>query len=426
MRYHARDRWTAARDVVQNGPTGRTCACGNRITPGAGTCESCRKRHAAVRSSPPLATTVADGIGSPGVALDAATRASMEQLVQGPSGTQSFAAVRVHHGSRATDAARALDARAYTTGGHIVFGADEFAPDRAEGRRLLAHELAHVVQQDGASEAVEDRLAETARLEHEAEDVAATLDRRRPVRVAGRAAAGVQRQRIGTKVTQPRGVPSPFKKVEATFDGADFVLTGGGKAILTVAAQSGRPIGVTSADAKACGGSTSESYLNNPRYVGIKDKGPIPEGEYQFRYEEMATFSATEQLQMTLGGHYTDPFGASLHGGDWGSGRVELKPKTILPGKKGCGNTKTRSGFFLHGGVLPGSSGCIDIGNAGMDSVVRLLAGFRGPIVVKVHYTKAAPTVGAAQRALGRFTYPGGTDPSLMDRLKAVVEGDGD
>jgi hypothetical protein len=191
---------------------------------------------------------------------------------------------------------------------------------------------------------------------------------------------------------------------------------------LTVAAQSGRPIGVRPGDATACGGAPTDSYLNNPRDVGIADNGPIPEGEFQFRVGRLVTFSAAEQTQMFLGGHYTDPLGASLHGGDWGAGRVALEKIRVLPGRRGCGNTATRSGFYLHGGVIPGSSGCIDIGNAGIDSIVRLLSAHRAPVRVRVRYTHPAPTVGAASRALGRFTYPGGEDPSLADRLKAMLD----
>jgi hypothetical protein len=385
-----------------------------------------RRRHVADRGDAGRAPVQRRaGIASPGRPLEPGTRALMERHVRAASGPSSFAAVRIHDDAGAAQAARALDARAYAVGNDLVFGSGEYGPGRPEGRRLLAHELAHFVQQDGGGP-TGSGIEETLELEREASTAAWAVDAGRPVKVTGQARGGIQRQRIGTAVKHPKGAPSPMKKAEATFDGATFVLMGDGKGIMRVPAQSGRPIGVRPADAKACGGSTSDSYLNNPRYVGIKDNGPIPEGEYQFRYEQIATFSASEQMQMTLGGHYTDPFGAGLHGGDWGSGRVALNPVRILPGKKGCGDTKTRSGFFLHGGVLPGSSGCIDIGNAGMDSVVKLLAGFRGRIVVKVAYTQPAPSVGGVQRAVGRFTYPsqGGQDPSIVDRLKSVFGGD--
>jgi outer membrane protein OmpA-like peptidoglycan-associated protein len=58
-----------------------------------------------------------------------------------------FSRVRVHTGTEAAQAAAALNARAYTVGPAIVFGAGEYAPATAAGRQLLAHELAHTIQQ---------------------------------------------------------------------------------------------------------------------------------------------------------------------------------------------------------------------------------------------------------------------------------------
>ena len=57
--------------------------------------------------------------------------------------------VRLHADEQAASAARSVHARAYTLGGDIVFGAGQYAPDGSDGRRLLAHELAHVAQQAG-------------------------------------------------------------------------------------------------------------------------------------------------------------------------------------------------------------------------------------------------------------------------------------
>ena len=64
---------------------------------------------------------------------------------------RSLGDVRVHTGPGAAEAARAVHARAFTTGRDIVFGGGEFAPHREPGRRLLAHELAHVFQQDAGT-----------------------------------------------------------------------------------------------------------------------------------------------------------------------------------------------------------------------------------------------------------------------------------
>jgi len=64
-----------------------------------------------------------------------------------------LASVRLHTGQWAADSARAERARAYTVGSDIVFGDRQFAPERPDGARLLAHELAHVAQQRRTGEA---------------------------------------------------------------------------------------------------------------------------------------------------------------------------------------------------------------------------------------------------------------------------------
>jgi Domain of unknown function (DUF4157) len=68
-----------------------------------------------------------------------------------------FSRVRVHTGALAEQSAHELHASAYTVGQHVVFGAGRFAPTSPSGRHLLAHELAHVVQQDGDSNATVQR-----------------------------------------------------------------------------------------------------------------------------------------------------------------------------------------------------------------------------------------------------------------------------
>jgi len=79
---------------------------------------------------------------SPGQPLDADTRAFME-----PRFGHDFSRVRVHADSRAAESARTVDALAYTVGSDIVFGTGRYAPDEDEGKRLLAHELTHTIQQ---------------------------------------------------------------------------------------------------------------------------------------------------------------------------------------------------------------------------------------------------------------------------------------
>lgn len=88
---------------------------------------------------------VHEALGSFGQPLDPATRAFME-----PRFGHDFSRVRVHSGAAAELWAQGLNANALTVGGNIVFGAGRFSPGALEGRRLLAHELAHVVQGSSA------------------------------------------------------------------------------------------------------------------------------------------------------------------------------------------------------------------------------------------------------------------------------------
>lgn len=77
-----------------------------------------------------------------GKALDAATRQYFEPRFQ-----HDFSKVSVHSDTKAARSAKHLGALAYTTGNHIVFNDGQYAPGTLSGNKLLAHELAHVVQQ---------------------------------------------------------------------------------------------------------------------------------------------------------------------------------------------------------------------------------------------------------------------------------------
>jgi hypothetical protein len=79
-----------------------------------------------------------------GRGLDRGVRGLMETRFRA-----DFDAVRVHTGAAAAQATDALSAKAFTRGSDIVFGANQYAPDSDRGRGLLAHELAHVTQQQG-------------------------------------------------------------------------------------------------------------------------------------------------------------------------------------------------------------------------------------------------------------------------------------
>jgi hypothetical protein len=88
---------------------------------------------------------VIKNLGS-GQALDANTRGFFEQSLKA-----DLSGVRIHTTPEAQDEAEKLSARAFTVGQDIVFAKGEYQPDKPEGRELLAHELAHVQQQQGGA-----------------------------------------------------------------------------------------------------------------------------------------------------------------------------------------------------------------------------------------------------------------------------------
>jgi hypothetical protein len=135
----------------------RKCSCG-------GSCDSCKvnqadEEHAKVQRRPdapkisavgssPSATGIAappivhEVLRSPGQPLDAATRAFFE-----PRFGHDFGRIRVHTDVSAAKSAALISARAYTVGRDLVFAEGQWQPSTADGKKLLAHELAHVMQQ---------------------------------------------------------------------------------------------------------------------------------------------------------------------------------------------------------------------------------------------------------------------------------------
>lgn len=127
----------------------RQCACGQHTSIG-GECEECKKKRentlqrasispALVPDVPPIVHEVLHSSGQP---LDAATRSVME-----PRFGHDFSSVRVHTDAKAAASAQAVNALAYTVGRDVVFGEGQYAAQSNAGRKLIAHELTHVIQQ---------------------------------------------------------------------------------------------------------------------------------------------------------------------------------------------------------------------------------------------------------------------------------------
>ena len=127
----------------------RKCAFGGIAGP-AGECEACAARRIALQrrsidstsesSAPPIVNEVLKS--ESGTSLDSATRSFMESRFG-----YDFSQVQVHTDAQASRSAQSVNALAYTVGSNVVFREGQYTPGTTEGKRLLAHELTHVVQQ---------------------------------------------------------------------------------------------------------------------------------------------------------------------------------------------------------------------------------------------------------------------------------------
>lgn len=153
----------------------RKCACGRDAGP-SGECAECRRKRLQRKGAETGATAntilgvspaVQHVLHAPGRPLDGALRSEMERSFR-----HDFSRVRVHAGPEATASARAVNALAYTVGEHIVIADGHTAAGTRAGRRLLAHELAHVVQQHDARFSSGDLTLAGDRYEREADAAA--------------------------------------------------------------------------------------------------------------------------------------------------------------------------------------------------------------------------------------------------------------
>src|SRR5258705_13457757 len=204
MNEHLINRTTAPASPGQTAPAiflQRKCACGG--SPGVrGAWEECQenrqqRKAATATSLGAVPLSVSAALRASGQSLDAHTREYME----GRFG-HDFGHVRIHTDTGAVDSARAVDALAYTVGQDVVFASGQYAPNTPAGRRLLAHELTHVLQQSAGSASLQPRLeigAANDQAENEADRVAAQ----------GTSAEAGARQGGGTEGAAPLAPPPP-------------------------------------------------------------------------------------------------------------------------------------------------------------------------------------------------------------------------
>jgi hypothetical protein len=295
----------------------RKCSCGQHTAAG-GECAECRQKRegmlqrAAINSAPTnrVPPIVHDVLNSPGQPLDAQTRGFME-----PRFGHDFSQVRVHSDARATESAQAVNALAYTVGRDVVFGKGEYEPGTSEGRRLLAHELTHVVQQGGREHYSAESLVgfPTDVFEREAESITNMVS-------AGKSAA--VSKRTDTPLIQHLLEPSPSLTppiVSSTATGAPSTPSTGTTNVVRIVIQRDAETAHATLGTLTVGGQHFD-VLELPDHSNHPNTSRAPVGTYQ--------------AHIRTDGH--------LH---W---RIELE------------NVPGRSHIEIHRGNFPGDSlGCI-------------------------------------------------------------------
>lgn len=144
---------------------------------------------------------VLEALNSPSEPLDSSVRSVAERLFN-----HGFSNVRVHNDAQAASSARSLNARAYTVGSDILFDSGQYSPQNAEGSKLIAHELTHVIQQEKGGET--PRLSVDASHELEATSASLAFEKGDRINVHRETGKGIARD---TK--KPGPVPSNLDRL---------------------------------------------------------------------------------------------------------------------------------------------------------------------------------------------------------------------
>jgi Domain of unknown function (DUF4157) len=181
-----------------------------------------------------------------------------------------FSGIRTHHDARAQESARSLNAKAYTAGRHVVFGANQFASGSSRGNRLLAHELIHTIQQGDKGDISPLQLDRSDTVaEQEARSLSAA-PRSRPVSVRHRAHGVIQRD-----VDDPSRMATTYRSLFVSAPGSgggtrrhweNASASGGGTAALIINQAKAAVQHLTSTNPGAVGGTiptqTTEADLD--------------------------------------------------------------------------------------------------------------------------------------------------------------------
>ena len=157
-------------------------------------------------------------VGAASSSTGSALPVDLRSRFEGSLGTD-LSSVRVHTGASSVDAASAVGAKAYTLGNDIHFGAGQFDPSSQGGQHLIAHEVAHTVQQRGGSPTRQNKLKVSSpgdHHEHEADRAADAMVSGGPATVGSASGLGRVVQRVAGKSA---GVDGAISSRGATVNG---------------------------------------------------------------------------------------------------------------------------------------------------------------------------------------------------------------
>jgi Domain of unknown function (DUF4157) len=291
----------------------------------------------------------------------------------------SLGEVRIHADPEAADLARDVNARAFTTGADVFFGAGAYEPQTARGAHLLAHELTHTVQRPAAPSGGGDlRVSDPGdRDEQAAEAAAGKLVAGDAVTVAGGAGAAAAgavsvHRAVDTTLTTTDKSESSYDPASATWSDSSKTSVVSGDESASVTRSGKRSVGLSGGDFSYGSTTSTQSEESGPGYSGSSsrtDTKKLGTGGYS------STTSATERVgdvsvTNTSGTSY------SAAGGKFGRTRTTGQTSGTVDDKgdlvRGTSTTRTTGG-----GVLAGPDGYGGYGTMSGDASQTLAKGVK-------------------------------------------------
>jgi len=352
-------------DRIVSGPAGRAPAKVTPLSFSPGTTQSLQPdQQAGASATSAGADRAAAALQSGGRAMTSSERHYFE-----PRFGADLSGVRIHEGSDVDDAAGSISARAYTVGSDIAFASGEYSETTASGRRLMAHELAHTLQQGmGAGEEAVRRqsLPDPEELWERAKRFGGRqIERGRRYYDRGSDYAERATERAGEALegaSEDAGAwwnrgGGDISRID--FDGSQVTVSG-------AVSKTYRAVSGLMANAPQAGGVD----YTGPEFQDLADKGPIPEGDY---YLDPAEVESNPPGRFNVSA--------------WGRYRTRLH-ETIGTGLMRHATTSRSGGFYLHQDANHnGTAGCIGLWNATDNREIhRLIKANSEQIPVHVDY----------------------------------------